>query len=272
MFGPWVRPGRYSSGAVCSSTGVACPVTEIVVTTQTSTVIPYNGDKVNQPVLQVHQPAAVCAPATADLTAPAVTAGSSTGLTYTYFTDAAATSVLSNPSAVSVSGTYYIMATSIAGCTVIAPVTVTINPQPVASISYSGGPFCRMGSVPVSITGQGGGTFSSTGGLVIDPVTGTVNLTSSAAGTYTVTYSFTNGTCPNAVTTSVTIIDVPLLVIHDPAPVCAPSTIDLTDAAVTAGICVVREHKTCFTSGSNGRIRKIDGGRGTYRSRVMDHQ
>ncbi|RYY53644.1 MAG: gliding motility-associated C-terminal domain-containing protein, partial [Chitinophagaceae bacterium] len=227
--------GVVRSGAVCSSTGVACPVTETVVTTETGTTIPYNGDKVNQPVLQLHNPAAVCAPATVDLTAPAVTTGSSAGMTFTYFTDAATTTPLANPAAVAAGGTYYIMGTSVAGCTVVAPVTVTINPQPVASISYAGGPFCRTGNATVTITGQGGGTFSGTGSLVINPVTGTVNLAASAAGTYTVTYDFSNGTCTNSTSTTITIIDIPNLVIHDPAPVCAPATIDLTAAAVTAG-------------------------------------
>ncbi|MET0634679.1 MAG: gliding motility-associated C-terminal domain-containing protein [Chitinophagaceae bacterium] len=227
--------GVVRSGAICSSTGVACPSTEIIVASNTTTTILYNGVKVNQPVIQINHPAPVCAPQTVDITAAAVTAGSSTGLTYTYFTDAAATNAVLNPAAISVSGTYYIKGTSIAGCAVVEPVNVVINPLPVAGISYPGGPFCRIGTANVTITGQTGGTFSAGAGLVIDPVTGTIDLAASNAGTYTITYTFSNGTCPNTTTTSITIVNIPLLVLHDPAPVCPPATIDLTAPAVTAG-------------------------------------
>jgi hypothetical protein len=79
----------------------------------------------------------VCAPATVDLTAASVTAGSSTDITtLTYWTDAAATVALANPSAVAVSGTYYIVASNANGCSsTITPVTVTVNPLPVLTIT-----------------------------------------------------------------------------------------------------------------------------------------
>jgi gliding motility-associated-like protein len=85
--------------------------------------------------LKVTDPAAVCSPGVVNLTAAAVTAGSASGLTYTYWKDANATQALANPDKVSVSGTYYIVGTSATGCT-SAPtaVKVTINPLPVATI------------------------------------------------------------------------------------------------------------------------------------------
>ncbi|WP_281633130.1 gliding motility-associated C-terminal domain-containing protein [Flavobacterium luteolum] len=83
----------------------------------------------------IANPPAVCSPATVDLTAATITAGSETGLTYTYFTDAAGTIALSNPNAVSVSGTYYIKASSSAGGVGIKPVQVTVNPG--VSLTYT---------------------------------------------------------------------------------------------------------------------------------------
>ena len=82
------------------------------------------------PTVATVNPAPVCAPATIDLTASAVTTGSETGLTFTYFTDSAATTALATPSAVATSGTYYIKGTNANGCSVVMPVTVTINPLP----------------------------------------------------------------------------------------------------------------------------------------------
>src|SRR6185295_9702341 len=186
------------------------------------------------PTVVTNNPAAVCAPLTVNLTLATVTAGSTPGLTFTYYRDAAGTLILSNPTAVSVSGTYYIKGTNGTGCTDIKPVIVTINPLPVASIIYTGSPYCTNGTAIVSLTGIGGGTFVSTPGLSLNAVTGDINLAASAEGTYTVIYSFTNGTCGNSVFTSVTIKN-PALVVNNPAATCFPGTIDLTNPAVTAG-------------------------------------
>ncbi|MBC6369223.1 PKD domain-containing protein [Algoriphagus sp. AK58] len=85
--------------------------------------------------LTINAPPAVCSPGTVDLTLPAVTNGSSSGLTFTYWTDNLATQPLANPSAVSISGTYYIKGVNpITGCQLIRPVVVTINPLPDFSV------------------------------------------------------------------------------------------------------------------------------------------
>lgn len=113
-------------------------------------------------------------------------------------------------------------------------VQITVNPIPTATITYTGSPYCGTGTATVTQTGQGGGTFSSSTGLSINALTGAINLASSTPGPYTVNYSFSDGLCTNTVTTNVQVGN-PVVLITNPAPVCSPSTINLTDAAITAG-------------------------------------
>ena len=105
-----------------------------------------------KPTVVITNPGPVCAPNTIDLTLIGVTAGSTPALTYTYYQDAAATIVLTNPNAVATSGTYYLKGTTAAGCSDIQPVVVTINALPVATIAYSGNPYCVTGTATVTQT------------------------------------------------------------------------------------------------------------------------
>ncbi|HVT84949.1 MAG TPA: T9SS type A sorting domain-containing protein, partial [Chitinophagaceae bacterium] len=90
--------------------------------------------------------------------------------------------------------------------TVSASKFVTINSNPFALIFYLGGPYCTSGgTVSVFQLGQSGGTYSSTAGLSINSSTGAINLGASTPGTYTVTYTFSNGNCTNTTTANVTI-------------------------------------------------------------------
>ena len=108
---------------------------------------------------------------------------------------------------VTVAGTYTVTrtvdgCTSAAGSGVAAPKVL-----PTASIVYTGSPYCRsfFGLAFVTRSGQAGGTYSSTAGLLINSLTGTIYLFLSSAGTYTVTYSFSNGICSNTTMTTVRI-------------------------------------------------------------------
>jgi sugar lactone lactonase YvrE len=91
------------------------------------------------PVLTIHTPTAVCAPATTNLTDAAITQGSSlpNGSTLTYFTNATATIAVADPTKVG-PGTYYIKAATPAGCTTIQSVTVPPSPSTVAAPTSSG--------------------------------------------------------------------------------------------------------------------------------------
>jgi len=106
-----------------------------------------------RPVVVTH-PQAVCSPNKVDLTASAVTAGSTPGLVYTYWTNAAATIPYPTPATAS-SGIYYIKgAFPVTGCYSITPVTVTINPLPTIFSGTGSGSYCAGG--PGLIVGLSG--------------------------------------------------------------------------------------------------------------------
>lgn len=79
------------------------------------------------PKLVITNPPAVCEPATVDIGASYITAGSDPGLSLSYWTDAAATTKLTNYTAISSGGIYYIKADDGTNCPNIQPVTVAIN-------------------------------------------------------------------------------------------------------------------------------------------------
>jgi len=194
-------------------------------------------------VLTITNPAAVCTPATVNITAAAVTAGSSAG-TLTYWADAAATTAIppanGTPSAISVPGTYYIKLDNGIGCSDIKPVVVIINTAANATISYTGSPYCQnAGTANVTLTGSTGGTFTSTAGLSLNASTGAVTLGTSTAGTYTVTYTIpASGSCSTFVTTaSITITAAPAATIsYTGTPYCQNAgTATVTQTGTTGG-------------------------------------
>ncbi|HRP56301.1 gliding motility-associated C-terminal domain-containing protein [Agriterribacter sp.] len=87
---------------------------------------------VGDPILVITNPLPVCGSPTADITVPSITLGSTNGLTYHYYTDETATTILDDPTAVAVSDTFYVRGTSASGClTGIEPIVVVLNDQPV---------------------------------------------------------------------------------------------------------------------------------------------
>jgi gliding motility-associated-like protein len=163
------------------------------------------------PSVIITNPAAACTPATVDITAPAITAGSTPGLAFTYWTDAAATIVFTTP-LTALTGTYYIKGTTISGCFDIKPVTVIINPSPVATASNNG-PVCE-GSLLSLVGGPLGmktyswtGPNSFTSGIMSPTVSSTATL--AMAGVYTLTV-INNSNCQDTATTRVYAYAVPV--------------------------------------------------------------
>src|SRR5207248_735853 len=109
-------------------------------------------------------------------------------------------------------------------CNNTTTASVTVRALPTATISYTGSPFCATGTASVTQTGQTGGSYSaSPAGLSINSTSGQINLGTSSAGTYTVTYSFTDAnSCNNTTTASVTVRALPTATIsYTGSPFCA---------------------------------------------------
>jgi len=187
------------------------------------------------PTVVIHNPTAVCSPATVDLTAAAITSGSTSGLTFTYYTNAAATNTYATPTTAT-AGTYYIKGTTASGCYDIKPVTVTVNPSPTVVIHN---PTAACSPATVDLTAAAV-TSGSTSGLTFTYYTdaGAINVyttpTTATAGTYYIKGTTASG-CYDIKPVVVTVNPSPTVVIHNPAAVCSPNTVNLTSATVTSG-------------------------------------
>ncbi|MEL1255687.1 T9SS sorting signal type C domain-containing protein [Flavobacterium sp. DGU38] len=154
-------PGTVTYTPAANYTGTVTLVLTSNAGTGCSAVTSNRIINVNQrPTLTITNPAAVCSPSTVDLTAAAITAGSTAGLNYTYWTDPAATTAYGTPTAAT-AGTYYIKGTNASGCFAISAVMVTVNPNLPASVSIAASPtgaICSGTSVTFTATPTNPGT------------------------------------------------------------------------------------------------------------------
>ncbi|MBW0178476.1 gliding motility-associated C-terminal domain-containing protein [Sediminibacterium sp.] len=150
------------------------------------------------PAAPVVNGASICGGNTASLSV------TSTGDTYRWYNAASGGDLLTTGTnyttpALNATTSYYISATSAAGCTGTRT-TATVNVTPIQNPAfvYSAGTYCTTGGVNPTPTIPGGntGTFnSSPAGLVfIDASTGQINAATSTPGLYTITFT-TGGSC-----------------------------------------------------------------------------
>ncbi len=111
--------------------------------------------------------------------------------------------------------------------------TIEILPMDDPTFDYASNTYCSTDANPFpNITGLTGGTFSEgTGDLVVDPVTGEIDLAGSLiGGPYTITY-VTNGPCPDSTTFDITITNQLSAVIDAAGPFCeSDAAVNLTAA------------------------------------------
>ncbi|MES2591268.1 MAG: Ig-like domain-containing protein [Bacteroidota bacterium] len=221
---PYGTPGAATTGTyyiVGTTAGGCSDTTAVTVTINTS------------PTVTTHDPASVCSPATVDLTAGAVTAGSVGVVSFTYFTDAGATSAVATPAAVTTSGTYYIVGTSAAGCRDLEPVTVIVNISPTVVTSPIA--LCLAGSADLTdpaVTSGSSGVALFTYFMDAGATTTVPDETAVGPGTYYIMGTSAAG-C-----TDITPVDVAALPVIVTAPImqCHPdTTTDLANGIISPG-------------------------------------
>ena len=181
-----LEPGTYTF-AVTNSSGCTSEATGNVVINA----------RPGAPVVVINNPPAICENETTDLTAPAVTAGSDQNLTFSYWTDAAATLTYATPQTAG-AGTYYIMGTSTAGYYTIKPVVVTADELPVA---YAGADqvleyiFGTTLDADIPDVGEGLWELVTGTGNIFNPVDPATSVSGLSAGENVFSWTVTNGAC-----------------------------------------------------------------------------
>lgn len=162
-----------------------------------------------QPQLEITPPSATCTSVSADITVPSTTTGTSGGGVLSYWLDSLATLTLTNPSAITVAGTYYIKATATGGCFDIKPVVVTFKPSPLANAGNDV-LMCSEDTVFIGTTAVSGNTYmwSPTTGISNSSISNpSVTLTNNGSTPQTFTYVVTETAsgCSDSDTINVTV-------------------------------------------------------------------
>ncbi len=173
---------------------------------------------------------AVCAPNTVDLSVDSITAGSSSGLTYSYYYDAAGTSAMPS-SVVSTSGDYYIKGTAPGGCSDIKKVHVDVFAIPTVTLAADTNVCENAANVQITAGGADSYKWLEPGSIAASG--STVSLTLSADVTRVTVAGTTNG-CSDTVSINIHRIPLPEVTIDGPTAGCSNEEIALT--ADTTGL------------------------------------
>ncbi|MDD2792145.1 MAG: gliding motility-associated C-terminal domain-containing protein [Sediminibacterium sp.] len=210
----------------------------------------------------------ICSGTTASLTATDM------GETYRWYTASTGGTLLSTglgytTPALAASTTYYVDATSAAGCTgTRTAVLVNVTPFEDPAFTYSGGTFCVSGgSNPTpSIMGAATGVFSATpAGLDINPTSGEISLSTSTVNLYTITF-VTGGACNYTSSADVRIINTtPVATFSYVTPMCEMQTNPLPVFAADASAGVFTSGTgLVFNNATTGEIDLTSSAPGTY--------
>jgi hypothetical protein len=223
----WTVPaGVPNPGNVASFTsGVAGTYSVVIANSSGCSSTASNGTVTinTAPDLVIHNPS-ICGSGTVDLTAATVTTGSTAGLSFTYWLDAAATIPYTTPAAAT-PGTYYIKGSLAAGCFAIKPVTVTVNAAPTLIVSNPPA-LCGSGSTDITAPAVTAGSDAGLTYTYWTDAAATIPYATPAAaapGTYYVKGSLPGG-CFAVKPVVVTANALPAPVISGPDPVCISSS------------------------------------------------
>ncbi|HLO46041.1 MAG TPA: YDG domain-containing protein [Leadbetterella sp.] len=194
------------------------------------------------PTLTVVNPAAVCSPATVDITTSTVQTTNTGTITNYYSTNALAMTGgegdITTPAAIATSGTYYIRSESAAGCYVIESVMVTINSLPTLTV-VNPAAVCNPSTVDIttsSVQTANTGTstnYYSTNSLAMSGGTGDItNPTAIASSSTIYIRSELSTSCYMIEPVTVTVNPLPALTVVNPAAVCNGVTVDITNSSV----------------------------------------
>ena len=126
--------------------------------------------------------------------------------------------------------------TSPAGCVYSASISVVVQPIPSSQLIL-GGPleFCRGDSVLLSGLQQSGVDYSWLRNGIPLPGSSSRSLVVAEGGIYRLRTAFATGCADTSAEVVVVVYDLPALTVRQPAPVCAPQAVNLSDTGLYSG-------------------------------------
>jgi len=197
-------------------------------------IVPINITVYKVANITVNKPASVCFSESVDITRDELCLGEMTGIIKTYYSDEAATLVLTDPQHIKVSGRYFIKFVNEFGCSKVVPVEVTIQEKPVLKITNPK-PVCLGNQVDLT-------TLSNFAGSDVnfrysfyedETLTSALNdpLHVNKSGIYYVK-AVNEAGCTVSDKIVVTISNPPVFTVNQPAIACYPDKMDLTNPSL----------------------------------------